>query len=588
MHQLFFKLRSFLPLIFCIALTSPVAGQISREDSLEISRLRALGNEAKKYSSDSAIFYYNKALSLGKKINDRETIAKMHFNVGLSFWDQNAFDSSQHHAEEALKASRAINFNLGICASHQLVALNYFRAKDFRKSSYNFMKAYEYALLAQDTERAISSAISIVAAYEAQGKIDSAKYKLKILQKLAPEEKYPLNYHEIQKTRTRYLVNEKKLKEAERTLVPTIAYYRKENLQGYLSECLSILSSIYQQQGKAESARTALAEAIAIAERHDIKESLEAFYNSRFYLDSVQGDFKSAAFHARAAYRTRAFLDSLKQSQETDKLLVKFELKEKDYENRILTLKNEAAERKIHNLNLLILLTILLAASVTIAAVLILQRQRHQRELIFQSQKRETDLRALRAQIDPHLVQNVFHIISLQLESTKLDEIRKIIKDSSVYFRSLLNESSKSKVTLEEELMLLEKYIRFQQNIRHFDYLLVVEPTVDTFGIEVPGLLLQPFIENSVKHGFTGKPGEKVTVNIQQEPSKLIVIIEDNGKGLSTNDDQNKTTPRGIALTQERLNLFYPGVAPTITSESLTSPSGYRTTIVIPITPPLS
>ena len=118
----------------------------------------------------------------------------------------------------------------------------------------------------------------------------------------------------------------------------------------------------------------------------------------------------------------------------------------------------------------------------------------------------EARLRTLQAELQPHFLFNTLHAIS-SLVHTNPDGADRMISRLSDLLRLTFDRSGAARVSLQEELEFLQKYLEIEQT-RFQDRLTVrfdVDP--DTLDAEVPRLILQPLVENAIKHGVSPKPG---------------------------------------------------------------------------------
>lgn len=171
----------------------------------------------------------------------------------------------------------------------------------------------------------------------------------------------------------------------------------------------------------------------------------------------------------------------------------------------------------------------------------------------------ENEMKALRSQINPHFIQNTFQIISNRIQQYTPGQIIPFLKKTSDYFRAVLLNSEVNQTTLEDELTFTQKYISFQQElIVGLEYKLQVDEEVDTFDILVPSMLLQPFVENAIKYGFSGITYQPVLqIKISLSDTHVVLLIKDNGKGVDLETLNIKQTSKGNRITTQRLNLFY-------------------------------
>jgi hypothetical protein len=170
---------------------------------------------------------------------------------------------------------------------------------------------------------------------------------------------------------------------------------------------------------------------------------------------------------------------------------------------------------------------------------------------------RESELRALRAQIDPHFLFNCLHSISA-LVGSKPADARRMCLELAEFFRESLRVGSHPRIRLGLEAALVERYLSIEQ-VRFGDRLRVaiaVEP--DAEGVLVPPLLLQPLAENAVRHGIaTLVEGGDVTIAIVRRGNRVNVRV-DNPYDAA---DARPGTGVGLANVRARLDVTYGGRA---------------------------
>jgi signal transduction histidine kinase len=169
----------------------------------------------------------------------------------------------------------------------------------------------------------------------------------------------------------------------------------------------------------------------------------------------------------------------------------------------------------------------------------------------------EAKLRTLQAELQPHFLFNTLHAIS-SLVHTNPDGADRMISRLSDLLRLTFDRSGASRVSLQEELEFLQKYLEIEQT-RFQDRLTVrfdVDP--DTLDAEVPRLILQPLVENAIKHGVSPKPGAGlVQISTRRQGQKLWIEISDNGVGLSAGARARLRSGVGLSNTRDRLEVLY-------------------------------
>ena len=168
----------------------------------------------------------------------------------------------------------------------------------------------------------------------------------------------------------------------------------------------------------------------------------------------------------------------------------------------------------------------------------------------------KSELSALKAQLNPHFLYNVFNTISASVPPEN-EKTRHMIAELSDLFRYQLKASQEEKVTLREELDFVRKYLLLEKE--RFEDRLSVDIDVDPSILDerIPPMLLQPLVENSVKHGLSSLiDGGSVSIKIFKKNEKLFFEIADTGVGIR---DKNSVFEKGIGLsnTKKRLEKMY-------------------------------
>jgi hypothetical protein len=180
----------------------------------------------------------------------------------------------------------------------------------------------------------------------------------------------------------------------------------------------------------------------------------------------------------------------------------------------------------------------------------------------------ESKLTALRTQMNPHFVFNCLNSIQECIVFEKYKEAQNYLQKFSRLMRLVLQNSDKNLVPLSQEIEMLRLYLELEKLrfTEKFTYEIIYdEEEIDTETIEIPPMLLQPFVENALWHGLLPKKDNRVlTLSFDLlNDDILICSIEDNGIGrqksyqLKKNQTNTKKhISKGIRITQDRLNLI--------------------------------
>jgi two-component sensor histidine kinase len=211
------------------------------------------------------------------------------------------------------------------------------------------------------------------------------------------------------------------------------------------------------------------------------------------------------------------------------------------------------------------------------------QRALHLREERLKRLLTEAELKALRTQVDPHFLFNTLNTIA-DLISTNPQQAERMTERLAECFRYALANHSRALSTLDEELGFARQYLEIEQ-VRFGDRLRVQLSRGDALGDEaVPSLLLQPLLENAIRHGLAPvREGGCVSVQAHRDGERLHLRIEDDGVGLRPGFADHKGI--GLRNVQDRLRTLYAQAAEFLIGERADG-RGTSITIVIPLAKP--
>jgi two-component system LytT family sensor kinase len=163
-------------------------------------------------------------------------------------------------------------------------------------------------------------------------------------------------------------------------------------------------------------------------------------------------------------------------------------------------------------------------------------------------------LKSIRSQLNPHFMFNALTSIQNLINKNNIEEANFYLSKFAGLTRQVLDSNNEDLISLEEEVKLLSDYLQMEQLRFNFKYDILVDENLNQPNIEIPAMLLQPFVENAVKHGISGlKEMGALFIKMKAEGKDLVLSIEDNGKGFSKKED---TTGYGLKLSEERITLL--------------------------------
>ena len=189
-------------------------------------------------------------------------------------------------------------------------------------------------------------------------------------------------------------------------------------------------------------------------------------------------------------------------------------------------------------------------------------KKKHAKELMSLKQTNHLltlEQQALQLQMNPHFIFNVLNGIKALGNKGDVTELNKTINKFSILLRSVLNNSRREEITLKDELATIKNYIELEQSMssKSFNYNIDLHlNNIDSDEILFPSMLLQPFIENSIEHGFSNdKPG-LINIEIAIINQYIEISIIDNGIGIDKSLKNKSTTNNNslaLKVTKERI-----------------------------------
>lgn len=183
---------------------------------------------------------------------------------------------------------------------------------------------------------------------------------------------------------------------------------------------------------------------------------------------------------------------------------------------------------------------------------------------LFEKEKVEIQMQALTAQMNPHFIFNCMNSIQNAIITNNPQKASTMLQDFAAVIRMVLENSTKAEISLEKEIQLLNTYLKLEQARTNFcfDYQINIDQTVSTDFVNIPTMMLQPIIENSIWHGFKLIEYKgKIEINFGVTESKLICTITDNGIGRMQSKKLQKSTlynkeSMAIKIIQNRIDLM--------------------------------
>lgn len=515
-----------------------------------------------------ALGYHQKAFELFVKIKNEKLGLTALNSVGACYTNLNDYKKALNCYFQVLKIAETQNNESEMGLASGNIGLVFKRIGNFEKAYAYFEKAIAIYSKINDMRNLINTYQSYGTAKDSN---NDQKGAIKLYEKglrLATKPEYDnLKYDLINGLGVAYLA-QKNYEKAIDFLKQSLVYYRENENRRKLS-----IANFYYAEALTEAPDETLRKNdINPSEKYNIAiallkqkmkidkeiETPESLMYTKELLAKVYektGNYKNAIDEFKDFQRLK---DSLANSENREEAIKKEMQYEADKKETLA--KAEIGKQKvIRNAIIAISLIVLIAGVFLFLGFRKRQRIRlEQKEILLKAEISETELKALRAQMNPHFIFNALNSIADYINKNDARSADYYLGKFAKLMRGILENSEEKEIPLSEELKMLEFYmdlesLRFKNK---FNYEVKIADDINPENVLIPPLILQPFVENSILHGLEKKESDgKITIHIDKTEDLLKCTIEDNGVGRK-NPNENLNKSYGVKLTRERIALF--------------------------------
>ena len=300
-------------------------------------------------------------------------------------------------------------------------------------------------------------------------------------------------------------------------------------------------------------------EAIEVEKKAKILAELNISYESLSRLYEKLLDYKKSLHFYKLNEQLRSQISSTAASKEFVRLKTKYSFLEKDKKIELLHRDKLISELKIKRERNYFYFGFSILF-ISLGSLWMWSRKENQRKrLSLEKRIAITGMKALNAQINSHFIANTLVSIKNFLFRKDTDKTFGLIDKFSLLMRNTLIFSRQELISLEEDIDVLRTYLDLER-VNHsnkFDYEIIIGDSLSQGAIQIPPMLVQPFIENSIKHGIHSEEFGKITILYSlTDGSKLLIRIIDNGKGIELSKEMPLKLGEGTKIIMERLAIF--------------------------------
>ncbi len=583
-----FRVFVFIMMVFVNNLYSQ--NKATQEVVAETSKLRKAVNtknesaEAESYYNIGETFYNNgnfpkseeyfiKSKNIYEKLNDKQNLEKVIRKIAQSQENQNKLKSALTNYESASNigfsnSSRAVNSNDASRLATPSVAKK-------AEAIQNNIKISEKENNKEDLAASYSQMADVNIE---QNNIPKAEENLnnayKISVKEAPQQALAIN----QKLTDFYVGNKNFDKAIEAKKEVLKEDFVKDNSQKKVEQ-IQELAEIYIKKNDPKEAIVLLKNAynIALNKGHTLEAQKSVKKLDSLYAISENTEASVSLY--------RDFLGKLPDLVSKDRSLVDNKILE-DTEQRISQLEQEKKlkdelirKKNIFNYSLIAALVLLSALIFFIFRTL----------KKVQIKNKKIALQSLRREMNPHFIFNSLNSVNQFIATNNELEANQYLTKFSKLMRGVMENSSEDFIPFQQELDLLQNYLALEKTrfADKFDYEITVDENLNQQNLQLPGMMVQPFLENAIWHGLRYKTEKGfLKLSFKKENQNLKIIIEDNGIGIEESKKQKtihqkNREGRGMKNTLERIRLLNDLYKKNIVCTVKDSPNGVLVQIIM-------
>ncbi|MAB48639.1 MAG: hypothetical protein CMC05_08415 [Flavobacteriaceae bacterium] len=530
--------------------------QSKQPDSTRVSNLLNLSYAINNVNSDSALVYVEKAMELSRQLNWSKGIALSNRQKGLVFYHKSDYFNALACWQKALDSDLSKNNKLFEASVYSNIGNLYADLAEYDKALESYEKFLDISKLEKSPKDELIATFSVATVYTEQGKYKYAINKFLRAYDLAEANNLdfyiPTICNNLSKTYSYLSDNEKAIK----YLNIGIEKAEKQNDIFTLALLKRNLAEQYFNKDDLIEAETLLQESISLSQSYKTLEREAQSLRLLYQIYEKQDKFKEAL-------ETHKTYISLRDSIINEDTKAEFIERNLTFESQK---QKTLADEEIKRQKLIKNGSILGGSLLVVSAIFGLIVYKRKRDAISKKQKAEfsaavanTELKALRAQMNPHFIFNSLNSINDYISKNDANSASKYLTKFAKIMRQTLENSNQKEITLQDDLQLIELYMQIEamRLDNKFSYSIEVDEAIDVENTLVPPLILQPFIENSIWHGISKKEDKgHIKIQIKKDKDMIVCVVDDDGVGLKENKGNSERISLGQSITKDRIDII--------------------------------
>ncbi len=533
---------------------------------------------------DLAVQYHNQSLEIAQLLRDSVQMVYNYNNLGQVYRKQDINSMAITYFHQALAIQEAISDFKGASFTQNTLGATYFVQEEYEKAKYYLNQSVRLSSESDDKRTLSYNYGTLGEICLMQHQLDSAMYYFKAARQLKIELKYYKGIAVSDHLIGQALFAAGDLQQAEECFQMALKEHVKYDNDRYQALCNAYLGKIKLAGKQYALASDYLMKAKAKAtEIHSI-ENLILINEALFELYQQTNQWHIAV---QALQETQNWKDSImlaRNARELQSLEVEYQTHKKEQRIELLSAENKIKNQSIR---LGVAVIIILVLSLVLGIYVFVSRRK---QAVLQEEKLKQKL--LKSQMNPHFIFNALGSIQSYMYRNDAQKAARYMGNFAALTRSILKNSGADHISLEEEIHTLDNYLQLERMRMNqaFDFKIETADELETEFVEIPPMMIQPFVENAIKHGIKEVPeGGLITIRFRDEQSRLRVEVEDNGVGINQTIHAPNSGHQSMATTifNQRIKILKNShknlPEPIIEDVSTASTTGTRVLLYLPI-----
>lgn len=550
-----------------------------QQDTLRVNILNQIPQYYTVTDISKSEAYIEEAIMISEGINYTKGLAEAYMKYGVLNVQQGDYNEALKHTLQAKQLQDSLYDTQGVILTNSAIAQIYTHLKKPEKAVE--MQLENLSFFKNDSLNLSKARIHfyLATAYGDIYDYKNAKDHYKKAKHIAQKNNFQTGVHIANSSLGTIARFEGDYQKSIDYLESALAFYQSNNQTANVAHTNFELAKSYGKTGQTDKAIVLNQAAIEVYQnQNNIKTLSNAYVNHSDYYKAKNNYTKSYDYFVKHS-KLKDSLYSIEKVNAIEEMQAKYETEKIKKEKETAEQQAEIAKLETQRNKYLLISACIIALLILVVSLFYLNRikarkkaevtlielKETQKRLALEKQYRDTELKALKAQMNPHFIFNALNSIQEYILLNQKDLASDYLGKFADLIRTYLNHSDAGYISISEEIDSLNLYLELEK-LRFEDklnYRIIVDQSINTESYSIPTMFIQPYVENALKHGLLHKKNDrKLDISFKQSAANIIeCIITDNGIGRAKSQIINSKKQRlhksfALKASKSRLELL--------------------------------